>query len=212
VSRFLMEDQAINVEVACKICGQVHAMQPLPPGTIAKCSRCGSTITQRTSGSHHLTAAFSLAALILYFPANVLPILELHMYGATTQNTVWEGTVRLFKDGDTIIAAIVFCASIVIPLLKLMGLFFLVITTRFHFTRWKVLRTWVFRIIDTIGRWAMLDVFVVAILVSLVKLQRLATIIAGPGLLAFSLVVVFTLFASASFDSQLIWEQEEVLP
>ncbi len=157
-----------------------------------------------------MTAAFSLAALILYVPANIFPILRLNMYGATSDNTIWDGCRLLFIDGDYVIAVVVFLASILIPLLKLMGLFFLVATTRLHFSRWKLLRTWIFQVIESIGRWAMLDVFVLAVLVSLVKLQRLATIIPGKGLFAFGAVVVFTLFASASFDPQLIWERDEL--
>lgn len=179
---------------------------------MAKCSRCGSAISRRASGSLHLTAALSLAALILYVPANIFPILRLEMYGASSENTVWQGTVRLFRDGDYIVAVIVFLASILIPLLKLLGLFFLVATARLKFSRWKLPRTWVYRIIDSIGRWAMLDVFVLAILVSLVKLQRLATIIPGQGLVAFTGVVVLTLLASANFDPQIIWDNQEPAP
>lgn len=195
--------------IACKTCGLVHVVEPLPRNMAAVCRRCGSKIAMRTSGSLHLTAAFSLAALILYIPANIFPILQLQMYGATSQNTVWQGCQRLFQDGDYIVAVIVFCASILIPLLKLIGLFFLVASTKARMSRWHKLRMWVYRVIDVIGRWAMLDVFVLAVLVSLVKLQRLATIIPGQGLFAFALVVVFTILASASFDPQLIWEKEE---
>jgi len=194
--------------MACKTCGEVHLIEPLGEGTAAACSRCGAQIIKRTTDSLHMTGAFSLAALLLYVPANVFPILQLNMYGATSQNTIWEGCKRLFLDGDYVIAVIVFLASILIPLLKLLGLFFLVITTRLRMDRWKMARTWIYQTIESIGRWAMLDVFVLAVLVSLVKLQRLATIIPGPGLFAFGLVVVFTLFASASFDPQLIWEKE----
>jgi paraquat-inducible protein A len=207
-----MQQPNQTLEVACKTCGLVHTLEPLRPGTVAHCSRCGSRIARRTPGSLHMTAAFSLAALILYVPANIFPILRLDMYGATTENTVWEGCVRLFADGDYVIAVIVFLASMLIPLLKLLGLFFLVVTTKLHFAIWKRARTWVFRVIEGIGRWAMLDVFVMAVLVSLVKLERLATIIPGKGLVAFGAVVVFTLFASASFDPQLIWEKEEPEP
>jgi paraquat-inducible protein A len=204
-----MGDQTATATIACKTCGLVHAFEPLRPGTAARCCRCGSMIARRTLGSLHMTAAFTLAALILYVPANIFPILRLDMYGATSENTVWQGCVRLFTDGDYAIAVIVFLASILIPFLKMVGLFFLVASTKLRITRWKMLRTWVYRIIDAIGRWAMLDVFVMAVLVSLVKLQRLATIIPGSGLLAFTAVVVFTIFASASFDPQLIWEKEE---
>jgi paraquat-inducible protein A len=191
--------------VACKVCGQVHVLDSLPQGWVAKCRRCGMNLAHRTAGSLHLTAAFALTALLLYAPANIFPILRMNMYGATTENTVWEGCVRLYRDGDTVIAAVVFLASILIPFLKLLGLFFLVVTTRLRVSRWKMARTWVFRMIETIGRWAMLDVFVLAVLVSLVKLERLATVVPGSGLLAFSGVIVFTILASACFDPQLIW-------
>lgn len=196
-------------EIACRTCGQVHLAEPLRPGTIATCCRCGSTLERRTFNSLHRTAAFSLAALILYFPANAFPILHMEIFGVSSENTIWQGIVLLFQDGQWIVAGIVFMASIVIPLLKLLGLFFLVATSTFHWSGGKRLRTWAYRIIEGIGRWAMLDVFVLAVLVSLVKLQRLATIIPGKGLTAFAAVVVFTLLASASFDPQLIWEQEE---
>jgi len=196
-------------EIGCRTCGRVHVVQTLEPRTVARCSRCGAVIARGVPFSLEMTAAFSLAALILYVPANVLPILRLDMYGATTQNTVWQGVKLLFQDGDVVVAVVVFLASIFIPLLKIIGLFFLVGTTKWNMSRWRMSRTRVYRVIETIGRWAMLDVFVLAVLVSLVKLERLATIIPGEGLLAFALVVVFTLLASVSFDPQLIWETQE---
>jgi paraquat-inducible protein A len=195
--------------IACRVCGQVHEGVPLEAGTVAKCARCGSTMKRHFAHSLHLTGALSLAALILYLPANVFPILRMEIYGASSQNTIWQGCVRLFQDRDYIVAVIVFLASILIPLLKLMGLFVLALARKFKISRWRRARTWIYKVIDVIGRWAMLDVFVLAILVSLVKLQRLATIIPGPGLVAFTAVVVLTIFASASFDPELIWKEEE---
>jgi paraquat-inducible protein A len=167
---------------------------------------------RRNRDSLHWTAAFSLAALILYIPANILPILHLDMYGAGSDNTVWEGTKLLWQDGDIIVAIIVFLASILIPLLKLLGLFILVVAARRGANLQSRKRlTWIYQVIESIGRWAMLDVFVLAVLVSVVKLHRLATVLPGKGLLAFTCVVVCTLLASASFDPQLIWEEEEDL-
>jgi paraquat-inducible protein A len=203
-----MPEDVSPVVMACRTCGESHLIEPLEEGTAAHCSRCGARILKRTPDSLHLTAAFSLAALILYIPANTFPILRLNMYGATSENTVWDGCKLLFTDGDYVIAVVVFLASILIPFLKILGLFFLVFTTKFGLPRWKMGRTWIFRFIESIGRWAMLDVFVLAVLVSLVKLQRLATIIPGKGLFAFGAVVVFTLLASASFDPQMIWQKE----
>ena len=195
--------------IACKTCGQVHVWEPLKPGEVAKCSRCGVIIARRSHHSLHLTAAFSLAALLLYWPANVFPILRMQMYGMESTNTIWEGCVRLYQDHDYVVAIVVFLASIVIPLLKLLGLFFLSISSKFHFARGKLQRTWIYIVIEAVGRWAMLDVFVLATLVSLVKLRSLATIIPGNGLLAFTLVVICTILASANFDPQLIWEKQE---
>ena len=198
--------------VACKTCGQVHAAAPIGPGTVAACVRCGTPIERRTTAGLHMTAAFSLAALILFVPANVFPILQREKLGRISTNTVWQGCVALYRDGQWGIALIVFLASIVIPLLKLAVLFFLVATTWARWRHARLLRTRLYQFVERIGRWAMLDVFAMAILVSLVKLGPLARVVPGQGLLAFGGVVVFTLLASASFDPQLIWEEEELAP
>ena len=193
--------------IACRTCGQVHAARPIAPGTVARCVRCNSVLTRHPPDSLHRTAALALAALALYIPANAFPILRLEIHGRVSDNTVWQGASRLFHDGDYFIATIVFLASILIPLLKLIGLFILVVTTRWQSKASRPLRTTMFQFIEGIGRWAMLDVFVVAILVSLVKLQSLATILPGKGLFAFGCVVVLTLLATASYDPHLIWHQ-----
>lgn len=195
---------------ACKVCGQVHALDPLEPGTVATCVRCGSVLSRRSRASLHRTAAFALAALVLYVPANMFPILRLELYGTYAEDTVWRGVVLFFRSGNYLMAAIVFMASIFIPLLKLLGLFFLVVLTALDVPGLKLVRTWLYRSIDGIGRWAMLDVFVLSIWVAVVKLGSLATVLPGPGLLPFGMVVVFTLLASWSFDPQLIWEREEI--
>jgi paraquat-inducible protein A len=199
--------EAMKHMLACETCGLVQRIEELRPGTVAECCRCGSLITKRTVNSLSRTAAFSLAALIFYVPANIYPILRMEYYGAYSENTVWDGCVRLFQDGQWPVAVIVFLASIVIPLVKLLSLFLLVVTTKLKSTRLRRERTWIYKLIDVIGPWAMLDVFVLAVLVSLVKLQRIATVLPGPGLLAFTAVVVLTLLASASFDPKQIWEE-----
>ena len=196
--------------IACKVCGQIHELPELKPGTIAECVRCGSRIAMRSRGSLHRTAALSLAALILYIPANLLPILGLEIYGATNDSTVWDGTKKFYQENDYLIGTIVLLASIVVPVMKLLGLLFVVSTTAIKSRRWLMVRTWTIRFIESIGKWAMLDVFAVAIAVASVKLNQLADVSPGKGLLPFCCVVVLTLLASASFDPQLIWETEAV--
>ena len=193
--------------IACKACGLVQRLDVLEPGTSAECYRCGWLIGKRMVNSLGRVAAFSLAALIFYVPANIFPILRMEYYGAYSENTVWEGCVRLFQDGQWFVAIIVFLASILIPFVKLLGLFFLVVTTKYQSSRWQRERTLIYKVIDVIGPWAMLDVFLLSVLVALVKLQRIATVLPGRALLAFTAVVVFTLLASATFDPTTIWEQ-----
>ena len=179
----------------------------LGAGQRAECPRCASMVTEGPHGSLQLTAALALAALILYVPANIYPILRMHFYGAYSESTVWDGVVSLAETGQYFVALIVFLASIAIPVLKLAGLLYLVVAARFNLGRRLRGRTRLYRFIDLVGPWAMLDVFLLAVLVALVKLGQIATILPGPGLLAFTAVVVLTMLASASFDPRAIWER-----
>src|SRR4051794_14702024 len=153
--------------ISCKTCGLLHAVPPLPPRTVATCTRCASVITRRVHHDLHRTAAFSLAALLLYAPANLYPILRMERYGVVSENTVWQASVALFRDGDYAVSVIVFLASILIPPLKLIGLFYLALAVKLGFHRGMIFRTRLYKAIEFAGRWAMLDVFVLALLVSL---------------------------------------------
>jgi paraquat-inducible protein A len=192
--------------VCCHTCGLMQRVEELPAAQRAECARCGATVREGPRGSLQLTAALAIAALILYIPANIYPILRMHFYGGYSESTVWDGVVSLAQQNQWFVAMVVFLASIVIPVLKLSGLLYLVISVRFNVGRRLRERTRIYRFIDAIGPWAMLDVFLLAVLVALVKLGALATILPGPGLIAFSAVVVLTMLASASFDSRLIWQ------
>jgi paraquat-inducible protein A len=192
--------------VCCGTCGLSLRVEPLEPHSAAECPRCGSVVDERKSLSVIPTAALALAALVLYIPANVYPILRMERYGLFSETTVWEGVAELTRLGYWFVALIVFLASIAVPLLKLAGLFFLSVSSAARSRRWRRQRTWIYRFIDVIGPWAMLDVFLLAVLVALVRLGQLATVLPGRGLLAFTGVVVLTLLASAMFDPKLIWQ------
>ncbi|MGH7414843.1 MAG: paraquat-inducible protein A [Candidatus Rokuibacteriota bacterium] len=201
----MRHNEALDTTVACKTCGLVQRLGELGPGMVAECARCGSRLARHKANSLGRTAAFSLAALTLYIPANIYPILHMNLYGVRSESTVWDGCRALFEHGELLVAVIVFLASMVIPVLKLLGLFFLVITAALGSGRRRPERTWIYRAIDVIGPWAMLDVFLLSVLVALVKLGELATVLPGPGLLAFTAMVVLTILASSSFDPRLIW-------
>jgi paraquat-inducible protein A len=191
--------------LGCKMCGQVQYVSPPSPGHRAECVRCGETLLRGQSFPRARTAAFALAALFLYVPANIYPVMIMEYLGRETENTVWAGVKALYHDGMWGVAAIVFCASILVPLLKLIGLLILVSSRG---ARWQRTRTQIHRLISMIGPWAMLDVFLLAIMVALIRFGSFATVIPGPGVIAFTAVVVLTLLASASFDPQLIWEDK----
>lgn len=194
--------------VSCDTCGLVQAVEPLAPGMVAECTRCGSFLAaRRSTSSLHVTAALSLAALVLYVPANVYPIMKMYLHGAYSESTVWDGIKILMDHHEWAVAIIVFMASMVIPLVKLAGLFSLVVTSRMGWGRRLRGRTHLYKFIDAIGPWAMLDVFLLAVLVALVKLQGWAEILPGTGLLAFTAMVVLTMLASAAFDPKLIWQR-----
>jgi paraquat-inducible protein A len=194
--------------ISCDTCGLVQAVPPLAPGSAAECIRCGSFVAARSStGSLEVTAALSLAALVLYVPANMYPILKMYLHGTYSESTVWDGIVKLMEHNEWAVAVIVFLASMVVPLIKLAGLFSLVVTSRMGWGRRLRSRTQLYKFIDAIGPWAMLDVFLLAILVSLVQLAGWAKVLPGPGLIAFTAMVVLTMLASAAFDPRLIWER-----
>lgn len=194
--------------VTCETCGLVQRLDGLPPNTAAECHRCGATVAKRGKNSLQKTAAFTLAALVCYVPANIYPILRMDYHGAYSESTVWDGCRRLFQSGQWVVAMIVFGASILIPLAKLLGLLFLVTTTQARSSRWQLERTRIYQFVHLAGPWAMLDVFLLSILVALMKLNQLATIRPGLGAVAFTAVVVFTMLAVISFDPARIWRHE----
>jgi paraquat-inducible protein A len=151
-------------------------------------------------------AAFAIAALILFPASMLLPVLELEKLGHTRTVTVWSGAVDLMSDGQVLVGILVFACSIVVPILKMLGIVWL------SFTRADgnaASRARLHGLIDWVGRWSMLDVLLVAVLVAAIKLGNWADIHAGTGVLAFAAVVVLSLLASAVFDPHALWEGEQ---
>jgi len=172
----------------------------------SRCTRCGATLYWRKPDSLRRTWAFLLAAMALYLPANLLPVMTTGTLFGTQSNTIMSGVLYLWEDGSYFVAAVVFCASIVIPLFKLVVLLMLVATTQFRST-WRPLeRTQLYALVELVGRWSMVDVFVVALLAALVQVGPLATVKPESGAIAFGAVVVLTMLASMSFDPRLIWD------
>jgi paraquat-inducible protein A len=152
------------------------------------------------------TLALALAALILFIPANVFPTLTLVLTGSTQTDTVFDGVVALWQAGMWPLALIVMCASIVIPLVKIAVLLFLALTIRMQARRLKRARA--FRFIEGIGRWSMLDVYVISLIVAVINLGTYSVARADIGALAFAAVVIVTIVATRQFDPHLIWRDD----
>lgn len=173
------------------------------------CPRCHGKLHSRKSGGLLLTAMLVLTGMIFYIPANLLPIMTVTRLGVQETHTITGGIIALIQEGMLPIAFLVLIASILVPLLKLIGL--ITLMSMVHY-RWAVdARYWtrVYRVITFVGRWSMLDIFMIAILVSLVDMGDIARIIAGPAATSFAIVVVITMFAANAFDPRLIWDSQE---
>jgi paraquat-inducible protein A len=191
---------------SCHTCGLLVKM---PMHGDCHCPRCGSPVHQRKLNSVSTTWAFLIAAVIMYLPANMLPVMTTIYLGKGQPDTIMSGVIFLLSHGDWPLALIVFVASILVPLLKIMAILYLLISVQRKSRLRKHQRTRLYRVTELVGRWSMVDVFVVALLAALVQVGALVTIEPGAGARAFAAVVVLTMFAAISFDPRLIWDHEE---
>jgi paraquat-inducible protein A len=200
--------------ILCESCGLLSRGRPHADGldgpvavdSSVACPRCGARLHVRKPDSVARTWAYLISALVLYVPANALPIMRTSGIYSRQSDTILSGVAYLWNDGSWGLALIVFIASVAIPLVKLFALSFLLVTVQ-RGSSWRPRqRTRLFRMIASIGRWSMLDIYVVALLAALVRVQPLALIDVGPGAVAFGAMVVLTMFATHAFDPRLIWD------
>jgi paraquat-inducible protein A len=192
----------------CRSCGLLcaHATN----GGACCCPRCGARLFSRKPNSIARTWAFLIAAYILYIPANLLPIMETRaIFSSDQDDTIMSGVVYLWVSGSWPLALVVFFASIMIPMFKLIAMTILTISVQRKSAWQPQQRASLFRFIDFVGRWSLLDIYVIALLVTLVQMKSFATVEAGPAAIAFGAVVVLTLLAANSFDPRLIWDFEK---
>jgi paraquat-inducible protein A len=202
--------------VSCQVCGLLahqpmrhkgpEARQSMANAT-PRCHRCAAPLHTRKPQSLQRSVALLIAAAIFYVPANLLPILHTTAVGYDESDTILSGIIALWSGHSWPLAILVFIASILVPALKLLVLGFLVVSTH-RGSRWALYdRTALYRVIDFIGRWSMLDVFVVALMVTLVQFRGIASIHPEPGALAFALVVILMMYAAQAFDPRLMWDR-----
>ncbi len=195
--------------ICCHSCRLVCRRSQKTSGLKMRCPRCGAMLHYRRRYSVHRTWALIFAAYIFYIPANVLPITNVVSLGKKQSDTIISGVFYFLDTGMWPIALVIFVASILVPLFKLIILTGLLISVRKRSTRYLRQRTLLYRLTETVGRWSMLDIFVVTILVALVRLGTIASVEAGPAAIFFAAVVVSTMFAVSSFDPRLMWDAAE---
>ena len=186
----------------CHDCGLVSRLS----GHGGSCPRCGAALHLRKPDSLGRAWALVIASYILYVPANLLPIMETSSLFGAQRDTILSGVVFLWHSGSRDLALIVFVASVVVPLSKLFALTWLLLAVRQRPLQRPLAKTRLYRAVELVGKWSMLDIYVVALLAAVVKFQSLANVTAAPGAVAFGAVVILTMLAAQAFDPRLIWD------
>jgi paraquat-inducible protein A len=191
-----------------RVCTRCRATVRAAGDDPLRCPRCHSPLHARRPHSLSTTTALVVTAALLYIPANLLPVMHTHTFFSDDDDTIMSGVITLAQQGSWPIALLVFFASIVVPLLKLVALGEILIAVARGRVRNAQQRSRLFRIVEFVGRWSMLDIFAMSLLVALVQIQSLAFIEVRPGAFAFAAVVVLTMLAAQSFDERLLWDAQ----
>jgi paraquat-inducible protein A len=186
-----------------------HQLVKLPVGPkegVALCPRCGEEVHARIPESTQYTWALVIASIIFYIPANLYPMMHVHTFAGTQSDTIISGVLYFLETGSYLIAAVIFIASIVVPITKLLILIYLLISVQHNRPVNQLRRKKLYALTELIGKWSMVDVYVVAIMIALVHFGGFSQIKAGEGANYFLLVVIVTMVAAMRFDPRLIWD------
>ncbi|VAW57864.1 Paraquat-inducible protein A [hydrothermal vent metagenome] len=193
---------------SCHICEKVVR---LSNNSHVSCPRCGSDIHYRKHDSVNRAWAFLVSAFIMYIPANTEPIMHSVVLGRESSDTIMSGVLYFLAHGDWPLALVIFSASVLLPLLKMMSIAYILIMVQRGATVRRKENTKLYMLAEVMGRWSMVDVFVVALLVALVQLGELTNIQPGPAGIAFAAMVMLTMFSAMAFDPKLLWDSSEEL-
>jgi len=190
----------------CHTCGLAVKMQSQGE---TECPRCGSEVHYRKQHSVSRAWAFLISAFVMYIPANTEPMMRTTAFGSTEGDTIISGVIYFLSHGDWYLAVVIFAASVMLPLLKIIAIGYLLVGIQ----RGKGIRrhqkTKLYKLAEILGKWSMLDIFVVALMVALIQMGNLTSIHPGPACIAFASVVILTMFAEMALDPKLIWDQKE---
>jgi len=190
--------------IACHDCDLLQQKSPIKNGQVAKCVRCAAVLYCRKSNSLDLTLMFTLAGLIFYILANVYPFMTFDLEGRTQENNLITGVKELYRHEMVGLSILVFLTSVLVPLLKLSGMAYLLFPLRFNRRPWKFFS--IFRMVQSLHPWAMMEVYMLGVLVAYVKLSDMATIIPGIALFSFAILIFITAAADAYWDPDAFWD------
>lgn len=189
--------------ISCKNCRKIYESDA---DKEFACRRCGHTVRARDVNTLQISLALTVSAIMFYIPAMVYPMMEITQFGVTTKSTIIGGVMSFLEHKDYFIASVIFIASVAIPLVKLIGLLFIFASLKINTKLSNKMKINIFRFIEFIGKWSMVDVYVVAILASAMQLGEVFNIKGGLAATSFCLVVAFTMIAAKNFDTRIIWD------
>ena len=192
------------VLISCRNCHKVYEKDNYN-GFI--CTRCKHKVTRRIDNSLQISLALVICAILLYIPAMLYPIMEVTKFGVNIQSTILEGVISFLDMESYFIAIVIFTASVVIPMIKLVGLLFIFISLKINVKMQNKTKILIYKFIEAIGKWSMIDIYVVAILASVVQLDEIFNIKGGIAASSFALMVILTMIAAHRFDTRIIWDE-----
>lgn len=194
-------------EAGLMLCHDCHLVIPEPEdGSEAICPRCCARVHMRKPNSMTYTWALVITSFIFLFPANLLPIMRVDYLGSQDYSTIMDGIIYFFKEGSYGIGIVILTASVLVPVFKIAGIILILLSIHFRWESWLRHKTMMFRFIEFIGRWSMLDIFIIALLTVLVNFGFFSTISAASAATYFCCVVISTMLAASTFDTRLIWD------
>ena len=192
------------VLISCKNC---HKMYERENFNDFVCTRCNHMVRKRIKNSLQVSLALTICAILLYIPAMVYPIMEVTRLGVKVESTILEGVISFLDMESYFIAIVIFTASVVIPMIKLVGLLFIFISLKINVKMQNNRKILIFKFIEAIGKWSMIDIYVVALLASIVQLDEIFNIKGGIAATSFALMVILTMIAANRFDTRIIWDE-----
>ncbi|MCT7530215.1 paraquat-inducible protein A [Aliarcobacter cryaerophilus] len=190
--------------ISCSHCHKVYEKDDYSDFT---CSKCNHKVTKRVKNSLQISLALTICAMFLYIPSMIYPMMVITQFGVNLESTIIEGIIQFLEHGSYFVAIVILVASVAIPMIKLAGLFFIFLSLRVNVKMNNKTKVLIYKYIEAIGKWSMIDIYVVALLASIVQLDEIFSIKGGVAATSFALMVICTIIAANKFDTRIIWDE-----